>query len=83
MQIRNNYYFYKSALTPKQCTDILEAGMSELVKKSSAYGDAAITAQTADGKEKGGMSNDGKETGNVAQANITKERMQKKRIERS
>ena len=52
MQIRNNYYFYKSALTPKQCTDILEAGMSELVKKSRAYGDAAITAQTADGKEK-------------------------------
>ncbi len=78
MQIRNNYYFYKSALTPKQCTDILEAGMSELVKKSSAYGDAAITAQTADGKEKGGMSNDGKKTGNIAQANLTKERMQKK-----
>ena len=38
----NNYYWFKSALTPKQCNKILEAGMSELVKKSSAYGTEAI-----------------------------------------
>ncbi len=43
MQLLNNYYFYKQALKPKQCTQILEAGMTELTKKSSKYGEAAIT----------------------------------------
>ena len=61
----------KSALTPKQCTQILEAGMSEIVKKSSAYGEEAVNAQTADGKEKGGMSAEGKKTGNISAANMT------------
>ena len=37
---------------------ILEAGMTELVKKSSAYGEAGISAQTADGRERGGLSAD-------------------------
>ena len=74
MQLLNNYYWFKSALTPKQCNQILEAGMSELVKKSSAYGKEAITAQTADGKEKGGMSAAGVKTGNVKAANMTKEK---------
>ena len=83
MQLRNNYYFFKSALTPKQCTQILEAGMSELVKKSSAYGEAAITAQTADGKEKGGMSAAGVKTGNVKAANMTKEKQKKLGIKES
>ena len=77
MQLANNYYFMKSALTPKQCTQILEAGMSEIVKKSSAYGDAAIKAQTADGKEKGGMSASGKKTGNISAANMTKQKQYK------
>ena len=83
MQLLNNYYWFKSALTPKQCNRILEAGMSELVKKSSAYGEAAITAQTADGKEKGGMSAKGQKTGDKAQANMTKEKMIKKGIKES
>ena len=36
MQISNNYFWFKSRLTEKQCTDILSAGMSELVKKKSS-----------------------------------------------
>ena len=83
MQLANNYYFMKSALTPKQCTQILEAGMTELTKKSSAYGDAAIKAQTADGKEKGGMSAAGVKTGNVKAANMTKEKQKKLGIKES
>ena len=83
MQLRNNYYFFQKALTPKQCTQILEAGMSELVKKSSAYGEEAIKAQTADGKEKGGMSATGVKTGNVPTANITKEKLIKKGLKES
>ena len=83
MQLANNYYFMKSALTPKQCTQILEAGMSEIVKKSSAYGNAAVTAQTADGKEKGGMSAAGVKTGNVKAANMTKEKQKKLGIKES
>ena len=83
MQLLNNYYWFKSALTPKQCNKILEAGMSELVKKSSAYGTEAIKAQTADGKEKGGMSAKGQKTGDKAQANMTKEKMIKKGIKES
>ena len=77
MQISNNYFWFKSRLTEKQCTDILSAGMSELVKKKSEFGDAAIKAQTADGKEKGGMSAKGKVTGDVNWANLTKERAAK------
>ena len=77
MQLANNYYFMKSALTPKQCTQILEAGMSEIVKKSSAYGEEAVNAQTADGKEKGGMSASGKKTGNISAANMTKQKQYK------
>ena len=80
MQLLNNYYFFKSALTPKQCTKILEAGMTELTKKSSKFGDEAITAQTADGKEKGGVSAKGQQTGEFAQANMTKEKLIKKGI---
>ena len=83
MQLLNNYYFFKSALTPKQCTKILEAGMTELTKKSSKFGDEAITAQTADGKEKGGMSAKGQQTGEFAQANMTKEKLIKKGIKES
>ena len=83
MQLRNNYYFFQKALTPKQCTQILEAGMSELVKKSSAYGEEAIKAQTADGKEKGGMSATGEKTGNIPTANITKEKLIKKGLKES
>ena len=83
MQLANNYYYFKSALTPKQCTQILEAGMTELTKKSSAYGDAAIKAQTADGKEKGGMSAAGVKTGNVKAANMTKEKQKKLGIKES
>ena len=82
MQLLNNYYFFKQALTPKQCTQILEAGMTELTKKSSKYGEAAITAQTADGKEKGGMSAAGVKTGSVAAANMTKEKQKKIRYQR-
>ena len=37
MQLLNNYYFYKQALTPKQCTQILEAGMTELTKKLESF----------------------------------------------
>ena len=83
MQILNNYFWFKKRLTPKQCTQILEAGMSELVKKSSKYGDEAIKAQTADGKEKGGMSADVKVTGDVKQANITKQKAAKLGIKES
>ena len=83
MQLQNNYYWFKSALTPKQCTKILEAGMTELTKKSSAYGEEAIKAQTADGKEKGGISAKGTKTGNIAQANMTKEKAAKKGIKES
>ena len=77
MQLVNNYYFFKKALTPKQCTKILEAGMTELTKKSSAYGEDAIKAQTADGKEKGGITMAGEKTGNVATANMTKQKQKK------
>ena len=77
MQLANNYYYMKGALTPKQCTQILEAGMSEIVKKSSAYGEEAVNAQTADGKEKGGMSAEGKKTGNISAANMTKQKQYK------
>ena len=83
MQLANNYYYFKSALTPKQCTQILEAGMTELTKKSSAYGEDAIKAQTADGKEKGGMSAAGVKTGDVKAANMTKEKLIKKGIKES
>ena len=83
MQLANNYYYFKSALTPKQCTQILEAGMTELTKKSSAYGEDAIKAQTADGKEKGGMSAAGVKTGNVKAANMTKEKQKKLGIKES
>ena len=83
MQLANNYYYFKSALTPKQCTQILEAGMTELTKKSSAYGEEAIKAQTADGKEKGGMSAAGVKTGNVKTANMTIEKQKKLGIKES
>ena len=83
MQLKNNYYYFKSALTPKQCTKILEAGMTELTKKTSAYGESAIQAQTADGKEKGGVDNKGNKTGEFAQANMTKEKLVKKGIKES
>tara|TARA_E500000318_G_C3545152_1_gene206325 strand:+ start:624 stop:1535 length:912 start_codon:yes stop_codon:yes gene_type:complete len=83
MQLRNNYYYFKSALTPKQCTKILEAGMTELTKKTSAYGEEAIKAQTADGKEKGGVDSKGNKTGSLAAANITKEKLIKKGIKES
>tara|TARA_B100000900_G_scaffold94029_1_gene77264 strand:- start:963 stop:1874 length:912 start_codon:yes stop_codon:yes gene_type:complete len=83
MQLVNNYYYFKQALTPKQCTQILEAGMTELTKKSSKYGEEAVKAQTADGKEKGGMSAAGMKTGDVATPNMTKEKQKKLGIKES
>lgn len=83
MQLLNNYYWFKSALTPKQCNQILEAGMSELVKKSSKFGDEGIKAQTADGKEKGGISAAGEKVGDVAYGAMTKENIAKKGIKES
>ena len=83
MQLRNNYYWFKSALTPKQCTQILEAGMSEITRKTTKWGQKAITAQTADGKEKGGVSMDGTKTGEVSQSTMTKEKLRKKGLKES
>ena len=83
MQLVNNYYYFKSALTPKQCTQILEAGMSEITKKSSRYGEEAIKAQTADGKEKGGITMAGTKTGDVATADMTKQKQRKLGIKES
>ena len=83
MQLLNNYFWFKNALTPKQCTQILEAGMTEITKKSSKYGEEGVKAQTADGKEKGGMSAKGQKSGTIAQANMTKEKAAKKGIKES
>tara|TARA_Y100001963_G_scaffold107309_2_gene148364 strand:+ start:2226 stop:3134 length:909 start_codon:yes stop_codon:yes gene_type:complete len=84
MQIANNYYWFRSIIKPKECQKILEAGMTELVKKSSAYGEAGISAQTADGRERGGLSADGKKSaGELAQHSITKEALHKKGIKES
>ena len=83
MQLLNNYFWFKNALTPKQCTQILEAGMTEITKKSSKYGEEGVKAQAADGKEKGGMSAKGQKSGTIAQANMTKEKAAKKGIKES
>jgi len=84
MQIANNYYWFRSVIKPKDCQKILEAGMTELVKKSSAYGEAGISAQTADGRERGGLSADGKKAaGDLAQHSITKEALHRKGIKES
>ena len=83
MQLLNNYFWFKNALTPKQCTQILEAGMTEITKKSSKYGEEGVKAQTADGKEKGGMAAKGQKSGTIAQANMTKEKAAKKGIKES
>ena len=56
MQLLNNYYWFKSALTPKQCNRILEAGMSELVKKliGADLNNSSISAIVNDLSKKNG-----------------------------
>ena len=74
MQLKHPYYYFKSALTEKQCADIISAGLSKMTIEKSANGNEAITAATADGKEKGGYN-----AGDESMADVTKQEIIKKK----
>ena len=60
MQTTNKYMFYKSAISEKQCKDIISHGLSKMTV-DEARG-ISKNASTFDGKEKGGIDNKGKKT---------------------
>ena len=60
MILKNNYFYFKSALTEKQCTDIISFGLSKMELNKAEGKD--ISATTFDNKEKGGVNSEGKKT---------------------
>ena len=60
MQTTNKYMFYKSAISEKQCKDIISHGLSKMTVDESKG--ISKNAATFDGKEKGGVDSNGKKT---------------------
>ena len=58
MILLNNYFFFKSALTEKQCVDIISAGISSM--EMTKHEGRSTNATTFDNKEKAGINKDGK-----------------------
>ena len=54
MILKNNFFFFKSALTERQCNNIITVGLSKMEIAKDKDGDKAISAATFDNKEKGG-----------------------------
>lgn len=44
MQLNNNYYFFKSALSDQQCNAIIEAGLSDMTLTEDKKGKQATDA---------------------------------------
>ena len=81
MQLKNNYFYYTSAIPVNKCKEIISHGLSKMtLDESLGHSKKAITA---DGKEKGGVSMDGKKTSSVATGGATKETLAKKGIDSS
>ena len=51
MQLKNNYYYFKSALSPENCSKIINLGLSE-IKNRKSRGES-IEGVTGGGSEKG------------------------------
>jgi len=62
MILKNNFFFFKSALTERQCNNIITVGLSKMEIAKDKDGDKAISAATFDNKEKGGINKEGKKT---------------------
>ena len=60
MQTTNKYMFYKSAISEKQCKEIISHGLSKMTVDESKG--ISKNASTFDGKEKGGIDNKGRKT---------------------
>jgi PKHD-type hydroxylase len=68
MQLKHNYYFFKSALTDQQCNAIIEAGLTDMAITEKNRGEQATDATTFDFRQKGGEKSN---AGNIAANHLT------------
>ena len=58
MILENNYYWFKSALSPELCNRIIDAGMVKMEQLEKQFGEKSTDATTFDHKQKGGKLGD-------------------------
>ena len=80
MQTANKYMYFKSAIDEKTCKKIISLGLSKMTLDESQG--ISKTAQTFDGKEKGGVSIKGEKTSKkLSSDGMNKQTMKKKGID--
>ena len=82
MILENNYYWFKSALSPELCNRIIDAGISKMEELEKQFGEKSTDATTFDHKQKGGEFGE-QPAGELSAAALTREGLKKKGINES